>query len=163
MVLFYQALDGFIMIITTDGQLFYVSESVKDFLGYSQVPYTFNRTFSRYSMHVTYHDVLTSILVHNTEHARLYLFHADVWFYLFDFYCILRQPWFIKACSSTFILTIIKPCEKTLHGTNHVISLRERKYVIILLLSGVSGEWASFTLATHTPLSLRSSVLKTKI
>ena len=25
------------MIITTDGQLFYVSESVKDFLGYSQV------------------------------------------------------------------------------------------------------------------------------
>ena len=34
---FLQALDGFIMIITTDGQLFYVSESVKDFLGYSQV------------------------------------------------------------------------------------------------------------------------------
>ena len=31
-----EALDGFIMIITTDGQLFYVSESVKDFLGYSQ-------------------------------------------------------------------------------------------------------------------------------
>lgn len=32
-----QALDGFIAVITQDGQLFYVSENVRDFLGYSQV------------------------------------------------------------------------------------------------------------------------------
>lgn len=33
----FQALDGFIAVITQDGQLFYVSENVRDFLGYSQV------------------------------------------------------------------------------------------------------------------------------
>ncbi|EDO33285.1 predicted protein, partial [Nematostella vectensis] len=33
---FVQALDGFIVVITQDGQLFYVSENVRDFLGYSQ-------------------------------------------------------------------------------------------------------------------------------
>lgn len=31
-----EALDGFIAVITQDGQLFYVSENVRDFLGYSQ-------------------------------------------------------------------------------------------------------------------------------
>ena len=36
-VLHFQALDGFIAVITQDGQLFYVSENVRDFLGYSQV------------------------------------------------------------------------------------------------------------------------------
>ena len=36
-----QALDGFIAVITQDGQLFYVSENVRDFLGYSQVGYNF--------------------------------------------------------------------------------------------------------------------------
>ena len=35
--LIFQALDGFIAVITQDGQLFYVSENVRDFLGYSQV------------------------------------------------------------------------------------------------------------------------------
>lgn len=35
--LHFQALDGFIAVITQDGQLFYVSENVRDFLGYSQV------------------------------------------------------------------------------------------------------------------------------
>lgn len=36
-LLIFQALDGFIAVITQDGQLFYVSENVRDFLGYSQV------------------------------------------------------------------------------------------------------------------------------
>ncbi|XP_015760723.1 PREDICTED: uncharacterized protein LOC107339895 isoform X2 [Acropora digitifera] len=31
-----EALDGFIVVITQDGQLFYVSENVREFLGYSQ-------------------------------------------------------------------------------------------------------------------------------
>ncbi|XP_031553711.1 uncharacterized protein LOC116290748 isoform X2 [Actinia tenebrosa] len=31
-----EALDGFIVVITQEGQLFYVSENVRDFLGYSQ-------------------------------------------------------------------------------------------------------------------------------
>jgi len=37
--LLHQALDGFILVITVDGEIFYASESVKDFLGYSQVWY----------------------------------------------------------------------------------------------------------------------------
>ena len=38
----FQALDGFIAVITQDGQLFYVSENVRDFLGYSQVTEIFS-------------------------------------------------------------------------------------------------------------------------
>ena len=42
-VFIFQALDGFIAVITQDGQLFYVSENVRDFLGYSQVSENFHR------------------------------------------------------------------------------------------------------------------------
>jgi len=45
-VLHFQALDGFIAVITQDGQLFYVSENVRDFLGYSQVSFIFYKLFS---------------------------------------------------------------------------------------------------------------------
>ena len=41
----FQALDGFIAVITQDGQLFYVSENVRDFLGYSQVSFIFYKLF----------------------------------------------------------------------------------------------------------------------
>lgn len=44
-VLLFQALDGFIAVITQDGQLFYVSENVRDFLGYSQVSFIFYKLF----------------------------------------------------------------------------------------------------------------------
>lgn len=34
--LFNEALDGFVLVVTLDGEIFYVSEGVKDYLGYSQ-------------------------------------------------------------------------------------------------------------------------------
>ena len=33
-----QAMDGFLLVVTVDGEIFFVSKSVKDYLGYSQVP-----------------------------------------------------------------------------------------------------------------------------
>ena len=30
-------MDGFLLVVTVDGEIFFVSESVKDYLGYSQV------------------------------------------------------------------------------------------------------------------------------
>lgn len=61
-----EALDGFIMIITTDGQLFYVSESVKDFLGYSQAALIHQSLFK--FLHVDDHKSVKANLVWTANH-----------------------------------------------------------------------------------------------
>ncbi|XP_046845562.1 aryl hydrocarbon receptor-like [Xenia sp. Carnegie-2017] len=58
-----EALDGFIMIITTDGQLFYVSESVKDFLGYSQATLIHQSLFK--FLHIDDHKTVRENLAWN--------------------------------------------------------------------------------------------------
>ncbi|XP_078359949.1 uncharacterized protein LOC144644353 isoform X2 [Oculina patagonica] len=55
-----EALDGFIAVITQDGQLFYVSENVRDFLGYSQAAVIHQSMFK--FLHIDDQDMVKSNL-----------------------------------------------------------------------------------------------------